>query len=120
MLEDIDGACKQAGIMPDMFLAAHAHSYQRYTRRVTINGKHMEIPFIVAGMGGRNDQAVNAASGQLEGDHTFVGSRKGFGYATVEANAQTIMFKSIGVDQNSGVKSVVDRVSVNLATNAVS
>jgi Calcineurin-like phosphoesterase len=58
MLADIDDACQQAGLMPDMFLGAHSHTYQRYTRRLTFHGKAMEIPFIVAGMGGINDQSV--------------------------------------------------------------
>ena len=55
--------------MPDLFLSAHAHSYQRYTRRVTFNGKALEIPFIVAGMGGINDQAIiDTATGNVRDD----------------------------------------------------
>jgi hypothetical protein len=56
MLADIDDACARGGLMPDVFLAAHAHSYQRYTRRVAFPGKQMEIPFVVVGTGGINDQ----------------------------------------------------------------
>jgi len=48
MLTDIDAACKAAGIQPDMVMSGHAHLYERYTR--TIGG--MQIPFLVAGMGG--------------------------------------------------------------------
>src|ERR1700691_6249827 len=48
MLQQIDKACTQAGIQPDMHLSGHAHLYERYTR--TVGGK--QIPYIVAGMGG--------------------------------------------------------------------
>lgn len=119
MLDDIDDACRTAGVMPDAFFAAHSHNYQRYTRRVTINGKQMQIPFVVAGMGGRNNGTVPAATGQVEGDHTFIASRRGFGYATVEATASTITITSIGVDPDTGVKTSVDRVTVNLSTNTI-
>jgi hypothetical protein len=119
MLADIDDACKQGGVMPDLFFAAHAHSYQRYTRRLTFSGKAMEIPFIVAGTGGINDQVIVAATGQVTGDHSFVQSRKGYGYLLIEANRTTITVKMIGVDPTSKSKSNVDSVAVNLATNRV-
>jgi hypothetical protein len=48
MLQQIDKACSDAGIQPDMHLSGHAHLYERYTR--TVAGK--QIPYLVAGMGG--------------------------------------------------------------------
>lgn len=48
MLSDIDNACTQAGILPDMVLSGHSHLYERYTRVV----QNRQIPFVVAGMGG--------------------------------------------------------------------
>jgi hypothetical protein len=48
MLQQIDKACSDAGIQPDMHLSGHAHLYERYTR--TVGGK--QIPYLVAGMGG--------------------------------------------------------------------
>jgi hypothetical protein len=54
MLADIDDACTKGGLMPDVFLAAHAHSYQRYTRRITFQGQAMEIPYLVVGTGGHS------------------------------------------------------------------
>lgn len=48
MLTDIDNACTQAGILPDMVLSGHAHLYERYTRVV----QNRQIPFVVAGTGG--------------------------------------------------------------------
>jgi hypothetical protein len=115
MLADIDDACKQGGVMPDLFLAGHAHSYQRYTRRLTFGGKAVEIPFIVAGTGGINDQVIVAAAGQVTGDHTFVKSRQGYGYLLIEVNSTTLTVKMIGV---AGLTtSDVDRVAVDLATS---
>src|SRR3984885_6668386 len=59
MLQQIDKACSDAGIQPDMHLSGHAHLYERYTR--TVRGK--QIPYLVAGMGGYYDlpglKAVN-------------------------------------------------------------
>jgi len=48
MLQQIDQACSEAGIQPDMHLSGHAHLYERYTR--TVGGQ--QIPYLVAGMGG--------------------------------------------------------------------
>jgi hypothetical protein len=53
MLADIDDACATAGVQPDLVLAAHSHDYQRYTRFVAGAHGELEIPFIVAGGGGR-------------------------------------------------------------------
>src|SRR5260370_8327480 len=45
--KDIDNACQQAGVWPDLILSGHAHLYQRFTRR----GAHKEIPYILPGSG---------------------------------------------------------------------
>lgn len=50
MLRDIDGACQQTGVWPDLVLSGHAHLYERYTRTMKADGR--EIPYIVAGNGG--------------------------------------------------------------------
>jgi hypothetical protein len=78
MLEEIDAACKAAGIGPDALLAGHSHTYQRYTRDVSIGGR----PYLVAGYGGHNDQAGTI------GDHTFVKSTRGYGYLGIVVDAQ--------------------------------
>jgi hypothetical protein len=41
MLQQIDNACKAAGIGPDALIAGHSHTYQRYTRMVSIAGKQV-------------------------------------------------------------------------------
>ena len=120
MLADIDGVCQQAGVMPDMFLSGHAHSYQRYTRELTFNGRPLQIPHIVAGTGGINDQAVPQATGQKTGDHTFVRSMKGYGYLLVEASNSNLTTTMFAVDQTTKAKTAFDKVSVDLATNRAS
>jgi predicted phosphodiesterase len=48
MANEIDAACAQAGLWPDVLLAGHAHLYQRFSR--SVGGR--QIPYIVAGSGG--------------------------------------------------------------------
>jgi len=125
MLADIDSACTSAKIMPDMYLSGHAHSYQRYTRELPFNGKALQIAYLVAGVGGINDQAIVAANGVKTGDHTFVKSLQGYGYLLIEAqadahgNATTLTSTMFQVNVTTKKKSQYDQVTVNLATNTV-
>jgi Calcineurin-like phosphoesterase len=119
MLQEIDTVCQAAGIMPDMYLSGHAHSYQRYTRDVTAKGKKMEIPYVVVGTGGINDQAVPKATGAKTGDHTFVSSFKGYGYMLVEVTAQTITGTVFTVDQNTHARTQFEQFTVDLQTSTV-
>jgi hypothetical protein len=48
LADDIDSACRSAGLWPDAVLSGHAHLYQRYTRAVD----DREIPYVVSGSGG--------------------------------------------------------------------
>ena len=120
MLAEIDSVCEQAGIMPDMFLSGHAHSYQRYTRELEIGGRPMQIAYVVAGTGGINDQAVIDAAGQKNGDHTYVKSYKGYGYLRVEVDSQTIKGTMFGVDKDTGARSTVETFKVDLVHHTVS
>lgn len=119
MLGDIDSVCEQAGIMPDLFLSGHAHSYQRYTRHVQFGGRTIQIPYVVAGTGGINDQAVPDATGQVTGDHTYVASFKGYGYMLVSVTSTAIKATMYAVDQNTNIRSVVESFTVGLKKNAV-
>jgi len=112
MLKDIDEACTKGGVMPDIFLAGHSHTYQRYTRRIRFAQRSLEIPFVVAGIGGINDQPVPPANGQVQGDHSFDASHQGFGYLLIEAKATGIEVRAIGVTGTA--KSQVDQVAVTL------
>src|SRR5262252_7882931 len=53
MNQDLDAAFQNAGVWPDILLAAHDHDYQRYTRYVNTPAGAAQIPYIVAGGGGR-------------------------------------------------------------------
>ncbi len=120
MLADIDSVCQQAGMMPDLFLSGHAHSYQRYTRELTLAGRSLQIPYIVAGTGGINDQAVPAATGQKTGDHIFVKSLKGYGYLLLEVSSSTIHGTMFAVDPGTHARSTFETFAVDLARNTVS
>ncbi|MBS1564057.1 MAG: metallophosphoesterase, partial [Bacteroidetes bacterium] len=111
MLADMDEACRLAGIMPDVVFAAHAHSYQRFTRTVSFNGKSMEIPYLVVGSGGRGIQPVPAATGQVTGDHRFEKSLKGFGYSRVTITERQVSIEFFQVDKEQ-IKSF-DKVKVD-------
>ena len=119
MLADIDDACQQGGVMPDLYLSGHAHSYQRYTRQLTFNGRALEIPYIVAGTGGINDQAVPQATGQKTGDHTFVKSLQGYGYLLVEVSATTVTSTMFQVNTTTKAKTQFDVMKLDLGTSKV-
>jgi hypothetical protein len=88
MRQSIDTICDAARVLPDAFLSAHAHNYQRYTRRR--GGK--QIPYIVAGTGGIGTQGVPDASGEPAGspDTTYDASLQSHGYLFVTASKQQL------------------------------
>jgi hypothetical protein len=120
MLADIDDSCKTAGIMPDAVLAAHSHDYQRYTRYFPFGGKTMEIPYYVAGGGGRGlSPHVTPANGARTGDHSYDSSLRGYGYLTITVTPGQLSFLFTEVD-TSGKKVAFDKkVVVDLGTNKI-
>jgi hypothetical protein len=120
MLADLDEVCKAAGIMPDAVLSAHSHDYERYTRYFTFGGQNMEIPFIVAGGGGRGlSPSLTPASGIRSGDLTYEKSLRDYGYLKVTVSALEIEIQFIHVQVTDGnmSKTVFDSVNVDLKTN---
>ena len=120
MLADLDEVCKAAGITPDAVLTAHSHDYERYTRYFTFAGHNMEIPFIVAGGGGRGlSPHLTAASGIRSGDLTYEKSLRDYGYLKVTVSALEIEIQFIHVQVTGGKmsKNVFDTVNVDLQTN---
>jgi hypothetical protein len=115
VLSVLDAACKQAGIMPDAVLSGHAHNYQRYTRRVNLTGRPVEIPFVVAGCGGHNDLPVPMATGQVDGDHTYEKALRGYGYVTVTVSPQRLTIDTTQVTASGSAP--FDTVSVDLTTS---
>jgi hypothetical protein len=116
MTQSIDNVCTAAGVWPDLFLSAHAHNYQRYTRR--IGGK--QIVYIVVGTGGMPHQAVKTATGQpADTSHqvTYDAAISAYGYLFVTASAKQISveFWQLGDQHNEPF----DPLTIDLATHTV-
>jgi hypothetical protein len=117
MLKDFDECFNKSGLLPDAVLAAHAHNYQRYTRFVSEGGKELEIPYIVAGTGGRGlSQTLKAADNLRTGDHIYAKSLLDYGYLTVTITATVLTIDFTRVQQGKG-KYSFDKVAVDLKTN---
>jgi hypothetical protein len=119
MLAEIDRICQASGIMPDVVLAAHSHDYQAYTRFITFQGREMQIPFLVAGGGGRGlSPHVAKATGARTGDHSFDKSLRDYGYlkVTVTSSTVTLTFNQVAKD---GKVTQFDQLKVDLATSKV-
>ena len=122
MLNDIDSACKAAGIMPDAHLSGHAHSIQRYTRKVPFGGQVLQIPYLIYGCLGHGGQAVSPKFPLTQNDQTYEFGYKGWGYALVEVTAGTLTLTAYSVDWDANQKAVkkpIDKVTVNLADHTV-
>ncbi len=117
MSQSIDAVCTKAGVFPDLFLSAHAHNYQRYTRR--IGGK--QVPYIVVGTGGMPPQPVTTATGQpADATHevTYDAAMSSLGYLFVTASAKqiTVQFWQLGSQHTKPF----DPLTIDLATHTVS
>jgi hypothetical protein len=130
MLTDIDAACKQAGIMPDLVLSGHAHLYERYIR--TVSGR--EIPYTVAGNGGyydlssmktgKNGAAPKPGAKGTDGQGNplvlMAYAESTFGFLRIAVDAKSISLEAIGVDEQSGKTSSLDSCTVDLVKHTVS
>jgi hypothetical protein len=114
MLQQIDDACKAAGILPHAMLAGHTHTYQRYTR--TVQGG-AQIACVDAGCGGHAASAVKQATKQMVGDAIFEKSLKGFGYLLVTATRDRLTIEMI--ETADGIKKSFDSVSIDIAGHRV-
>ena len=114
MLDEMDKACKQASIWPDMVISGHAHSYQRHTRTVKENGASRKIPYLVAGCGGRGLQAVSVANGQqIMPGVTFDKGIKEYGYVLLEATKAQVDTQFFQVSEQTGNRQLADSASVS-------
>ncbi len=119
MLKDMDTACQQAGIMPDVVISGHSHNYQRFTRYLPFNGVNLEIPYYVVGCSGHGIQPVPHADGARVDDHTFDSSLYGYGYLKLAADPQKIVINFTQVE-NDGTKQPYDQtIVVDLKTNQI-
>jgi hypothetical protein len=117
---DIDTACKNAGLWPDAVLSGHAHLYQRFTRRVA----NQDIPYLVSGSGGYNAKAnlmeKTPKAPFTQGDVTLeIDPVIEYGYLTVTldmtsaAKKMTIAFNSPKLGRNH------DHVTVDLVKHQI-
>ncbi|MGA2016136.1 MAG: metallophosphoesterase [Opitutaceae bacterium] len=116
LANDIDTACKAAGLWPDAVLSGHAHLYQRFSRSVP--GLARAIPYVVSGSGGfaaTAPQTAAPAAGTTIGQYTLVTPPDvDFGYLTITvdmtgaAGTLTISYRSVN---QSNVR---DSVTVSL------
>ncbi len=115
MNTSITNACTAAGVLPHAVISAHAHNYQRYTRR--ISGK--QVLYIVAGTGGMPPQPVTPASGQpadATNEVTYDAAMKSLGYLFVTVSASQLKTEFWPLGQQT---TPFDPVSVDLATHTV-
>jgi hypothetical protein len=62
MLREIDAVCAGVGLYPHAVLSGHTHNYQRFTRKVSLADRQLEVPFIICGNGGHAVSAMVDAS----------------------------------------------------------
>jgi hypothetical protein len=134
MLEQIDTCCQQAGIWPDLILSGHAHLYERYTRVMKADGRH--IACVVAGNGGYYNltkmKSTTAGAKPTPGQHSEpdgLGNTvnldqfndTSYGYLRITVTASTIVVESLGVSLTAptATPTVIDQFTVNLAGHTV-
>ena len=121
MLQDIDRACKAAGVWPHAVFSGHAHNYQRYTR--TVN--NYQIPYIVAGCGGHSPLSKMRATYRTpyKIDNTLTLESyddTDYGYLRVIVNAETMRIEFHPQGDGGVTKTPDDDVTINLAARTVS
>ena len=115
MNKSLTDACTAAGVMPHAVLSAHAHNYQRYTRR--IGGQ--QVLYVVAGGGGMPPQPVAPASGQpvdSTNEVTYDAAMQSLGYLFVTVSAGQLKTEFWPLGQQT---TPFDPVTVDLATRTV-
>jgi hypothetical protein len=139
MLAQIDKACQQAKIWPDLVLSGHAHLYERYTRTLPskytqlTSVKSFQIPYVVAGNGGYlNLSKVRTGKGGADPQPGVAGNDgKGnpltldvynnttFGFLRLTISPSSLLLESLGVDESTGQTSTIDRFTVDLSGHVV-
>ena len=131
MLADLDAAFKEAQVGPDAVLSGHAHVYQRFTRTVHIAGQSMEVPYVVAGIGGHGPiqpvkptpqkkpvkTPVHGKSPTGTSDHTLRQYFNGFGHLLITATNRVLTIDLIGTKTQTHLP--VDSVTVDLGTSTI-
>jgi len=131
MLTQIDSACQQAGILPDLVLSGHAHLYERYTRFMGTT----QIPFIVAGTGGYfNLSGFKRTSAGALPKLPFIGNdakgnklrldainENSFGFLRISVSASAVTCQFLGVNVTTkGAPTLLDHFTLDLNQHTVS
>jgi len=131
MLAQIDNACQQAGILPDLVLSGHAHLYERYTRFIGST----QIPFIVAGTGGYfNLSGFKRTSAGALPKLPFMGTdakgnklrldainENNFGFLRITVSATTVTCQFLGVNVTTkAAPTLLDHFTLDLNHHTVS
>ncbi len=131
MLTQIDSACQQASILPDLVLSGHAHLYERYTRFMGAT----QIPFLVIGTGGYFNLSgfKRNSAGALPKLHFIGTDAKGnklrldainennFGFMRMSVSASAITGQFLGVNVTTkGVPTLLDHFTLDLNHHTVS
>jgi hypothetical protein len=128
---ELDSACNEAGIWPDVVLSGHSHTYQHYTRHATTtDGRTLEIPYIITGTGGISAQKAPAGGGHTrkveipppeglsksEVSYDFGLTSKTYGYLQVSASASKVLvsFVRVPTGHTGGQHEVVETTTVDL------
>ena len=121
MLADIDSACTAAGMWPHAVISGHVHNYQRFTR--TVNS--IQIPYVVAGCGGHSPltsmRGTYRTPYKIDNTLTLESyDDSDFGYLRVVVTATTLTIEFHPESDGGVTKTPDDKVTVNLATRAIS
>ncbi|MHB8215262.1 MAG: metallophosphoesterase family protein [Candidatus Sulfotelmatobacter sp.] len=130
MLTDIDNACQQAKILPDLVISGHAHLYERYTRFMGTT----QIPFLVAGTGGYfNLSGFKRTNAGALPKLPFIGTdakgnklrldafnENSFGFLRMTVSATSIQGEFIAVDVNTKAVTKIDNFTLDLNRHIVS
>jgi hypothetical protein len=125
MLQDLDKASQSAGFWPHVYLSAHSHNYQRYTRAIA----GIDIPYLVAGGGGHNVVKLqtsgngNALRTPMKVNPTLTLENyddSNYGYLRIVVDTINLRIEYHPASDGAGSKTPNDTVTVNLKTRAVS
>jgi hypothetical protein len=131
MLRDLDAAFAQTKITPDAVLSGHAHNYQRFTRESSVNGKSIQVPYVVTGCGGHNITPLKPRAdrtpvqtplhgrpvGTGQTDNSLRQYFNGFGHLIVTVAPRVLTIDLIGTKTQT--EGAVDSVTVDLASNTI-
>ncbi|MGA7853681.1 MAG: metallophosphoesterase [Candidatus Acidiferrales bacterium] len=132
MLQDIDTACKTAGLWPDLVLSGHAHLYERYTRVMTSDGR--AIPYVVAGNGGYFNLSpvrtgkngalpkIGVAGNDGKGNKVTLEAYNDqvYGFLRLTVNSASISCEALGVNETTDAVSTIDSFTLDLQKHVVS